>query len=125
MIPGPPIHPPAIVRHADVAHAEPVHWTCKQLRRLWVANGGPRNQQDEAAAVSFAESSGYRWAQHINGPGNVDKGLWQINNIYWPGLSTYNVKQNVRAAILIHGRDGWTAWSSVKAGAENGECGYP
>lgn len=127
----PPSDPPAIVQPAPVrAHdtvkvgRKTVRFSCKQMRRLWVDNGGPKHQQDEAAAVGYAESGGHRYARHQNAPGNVDKGVWQINDFYWPGRSTYNVTRNVRAAIYIYNRDGWSAWSSVAAGHEHGKCGY-
>ena len=105
-------------------HDKIIHYSCKQLRRLWVNSGGPKDQQDSAAAVAYAESSGYRYATHVNGPGNVDKGLWQINDVYWPGDSHYRPSLNVRAAIKIQGLDGWTAWSSVNGHpARRNSCG--
>ena len=125
VIPVQPPAPPAHVRPAPAHH----HWpryqlSCKLLRHLWISNHGPRSQEDEAAAVAFAESGGRRYARHQNAPGNVDRGIWQINNLYWPKLSTYAINANAKAAILIYKKDGWSAWSSVAAGREHGRCGF-
>jgi hypothetical protein len=102
-------------------------WTrksCHQLRLLWVQNGGSHATENIAAAEGEAESAGRPWATDLNGGASTDKGLWQINNLYHPTLSTYDIRRNVRAAIIIS-NDGrsWSLWSSYVAGTEHGQCG--
>jgi hypothetical protein len=72
----------------------------------------------------MAESGGRPWAINLNHGASTDKGLWQINNYYHPTLSTFNLKANARAAIIIS-NDGtnWQPWSSFVAGTEHGLCG--
>jgi hypothetical protein len=125
LLPSPPPSVPVVSAPAPDHHYWPRYQlSCKLLRHLWRANGGSRDSEDEAAAVAYAESGGRRYATHQNAPGNVDKGIWQINDYYWPRLSTYAINANAKAAILIYNKDGWTAWSSVAAGREHGRCGF-
>jgi len=87
------------------------------IARLWVQEGGNPAAARTAAAVALAESSGKQSATNHNTNGTVDKGLFQINSIHGK-LSTYDLTQNVRAAIKIsQNGQNWTPWVTYKTGA--------
>lgn len=88
------------------------------LRRLWIANGGPKKLADVMAAIALAESRGRPNARHVNRDGSVDQGLWQINSSNYSGSDIYDPNVNARWAIRLatHGRGlrNWTTFTSGK-----------
>lgn len=88
------------------------------LRRLWIANGGPKKLADVMAAIALAESRGRPNARHVNTDGSVDQGLWQINSSNYSGSDIYDPNVNARWAIRLatHGR-GLRNWTTFTSGA--------
>lgn len=79
-----------------------------------------------AVSVALAESSCNPNAKNVNGPtsgcpnGSTDRGLWQINDCYHPGVSNtcaYNAMCNAIAAYQISGGGtNWSPWSTYGSG---------
>lgn len=69
-----------------------------------------------AVAVSLAESGGKPGAQNVNSDGSIDRGLWQINNVWHPEVSdeeAYHAASAAAAAFQIsNGGDNWKAWAT-------------
>jgi hypothetical protein len=73
-----------------------------------------------AISVALAESSCIPSAVYHDPNGSEDRGLWQINNAAWPGVSdkcAYDAQCNGDAAWMIskHGAD-WGPWSTYASG---------
>ena len=72
-----------------------------------------------AVAVAMAESSCNPSATGQN-PGSIDRGLWQINNVYHPEVSdacAYQSQCNADAAWNISNHGGnWSPWSTYNSG---------
>jgi hypothetical protein len=69
-----------------------------------------------AAAIAMAESAGYARAKNRNGPGSIDRGLFQINSYWHPEVSkrcAFDPVCNAEEALRISegGRD-WRQWST-------------
>lgn len=101
-------------------------WSTDQLAGL-VWRLGLRNRRAVVAvAVCLAESGGNDKATGHNGPtrgcpnGSRDRGLWQINDCYHPGVSdgcAYNPTCNGHAMLSISGNGAnWRPWSTYNNG---------
>lgn len=97
--------------------------TAAELARVAHKAGWRGEHLVEAVAVALAESGGRTNAQgynrHKNGRISVDRGLWQINDAYWPGLpdaAAYDAAQNARFAFWIWSQHGWGKWSTWTKG---------
>jgi hypothetical protein len=94
------------------------YYTCRDLERLWVAEGGSASAELTAARVATAESSGNPAALSPTD----DIGLWQINAGHGP-LASYDPVANAKAAIAISadGTD-WSPWTTYTDGAYLSYC---
>jgi len=93
------------------------HYTYTDLKNLWVSAGGNAASAPMAAAIAMAESGGDPNATNHNTNGSTDRGLWQINSVHG-SQSTYNVADNVKAAIAISNNgSSWAPWSTFINGA--------
>lgn len=87
------------------------------LQKLWIQNGGSPSKAPLAAAVALAESGGNPIASNHNTDGSIDRGLWQINSVHG-AQSTFDVNQNVKAAIAISNNGAnWNPWTTFTSGA--------
>merc|ERR1712224_332431 len=90
----------------------------QQIAQYWISAHGKDNCQT-ATAVAMAESKGDCNAQYVNGPGSIDRGLWQINSKYHPECSdscAYSCSCNAGCAVKVWQSSGWTAWNTYKNG---------
>ena len=91
---------------------------CRGLEKLWYLAGGNPGDEQTAASIAMAESSGQQYATGKAG----ERGYWQINPDHG-SLSTYDALGNARAAVKISG-DGsnWSPWTTFTSGAYAGRC---
>jgi hypothetical protein len=97
------------------------HLTDLQLAQLGQNAGFSRDRLPTAIAVAIAESGGWTGAKLVNTDCSVDRGLWQINNLWHSEVSdaqAYDGQGNANAAYTIsaHGAS-WGAWSTYNNGA--------
>lgn len=82
---------------------------------------GPEPRIAVAVAIAMAESSCSYTATNHDSNGSQDRGLWQINNAAWPGISNtcaYQMQCNANAAFTISGGGThWTPWATYTNGA--------
>lgn len=80
--------------------------------------GFPENEIVTAVAVALGESGGNRNAEHKNGNGSIDRGLWQINSIHKFNGDWGNQDVNAQMAFKVwQGAGGkWTPWSVYNNG---------
>merc|ERR1712014_412551 len=74
-----------------------------QIASYWISAHSKDNCQT-AVAVAMAESRGDCNAQYVNGPGSIDRGLWQINSKYHPECSdscAYSCSCNAGCAVNV------------------------
>merc|ERR1712048_486075 len=89
-----------------------------QIASYWKSAHSKDNCQT-AVAVAMAESRGDCNAQYVNGPGSIDRGLWQINSKYHPECSdscAYSCSCNAGCAVNVWKSSGWNAWNTYKNG---------
>merc|ERR1712170_258769 len=89
-----------------------------QIAGHWISAYGKSNCQT-AVAVAMAESRGDCNAQYVNGPGSIDRGLWQINSKYHPECSdscAYSCSCNAGCAVNVWKSSGWSARNTYKNG---------
>lgn len=89
--------------------------------------GFPQSSLVTAVAIGMAESGCKADATNANGPtdgcpgGSKDRGLWQINSCYHPGVTdecAYDPDCNAQSALDISkGGTDWSPWSAYKNGA--------
>lgn len=102
-------------------------YTQRQLREAWIKAGGDPDVADQAAAVAYYESDGGN-PNAINANSDshhsVDKGLFQINTYWNPKDATYDVEQNLKAAVKLsnNGQD-WSQWTNPVSEALQREAG--
>lgn len=99
-------------------------FTQQQIEQLWIQYGGNPSYARMASAIAMAESGGRSTATNQNSNGSIDRGIFQINSTHG-AQSTYDVANNVRAAIRISSngtnwRPWCTAWSDGLCGAHGG-----
>lgn len=85
-----------------------------QIASYWISAHGKDNCQT-AVAVAMAESRGDCSAQYENGPGSIDRGLWQINSHWHPECSdscAYSCSCNAGCAVSVWKSSGWSAWAT-------------
>ncbi len=87
------------------------------LEALWVKEGGPKSEEQLAAAVALAESAGSETASNPSGA----EGLWQIKGAPTgaPSGSIYNPEVNARDAVLKYEQAGnnFSPWQTYETGA--------
>jgi len=94
-----------------------------QIMKLARDAGLPCENLVMAGAVAMAESGGWPGATNVNGSsgdcpsGSIDRGIWQINDCYWPQFDdtcAFEPACNAMAMATISG-DGssFSLWSSV------------
>merc|ERR1712170_184057 len=104
-----------------------------QIAGHWISAYGKSNCQT-AVAVAMAESRGDCSAQYVNGPGSIDRGLWQINSYWHPECSdscAYSCSCNAGCAVNVWKSSGWSAWATYNNGLHSKymndaavACGY-
>lgn len=104
-----------------------------QIASYWISAHSKDNCQT-AVAVAMAESRGDCSAQYVNGPGSIDRGLWQINSYWHPECSdscAYSCSCNAGCAVSVWKSSGWNAWATYKNGLHRpylndaaAACGY-
>ena len=70
-----------------------------------------------AETIIKRESAWNPTSIHINKNGTIDRGLWQINNVYHSEVSdicAYDPICSTKEAIRIQGKEGWNAWYGYK-----------
>lgn len=72
-------------------------------------------------AIAMAESGGNPTVtDNVNTDGSHDRGLWQINSRWWPGLwekyNLYDPTSNAKAAAEVYAKQGYDGWSTYKSG---------
>jgi len=82
---------------------------------------GPEPRIAVAVSIAMAESSCALTATNHDSNGSQDRGLWQINNAAWPGISNscaFQMQCNANAAFTISGGgSNWTPWATYGNGA--------
>lgn len=96
-------------------------YSYRQLRQLYIQNGGSPRLASVMAAIARAESRGRTAARHVNRNGSVDQGLWQINSSnshLYSGQNIYdpNVNASVAVALAEHSGSGLKNWTTYKTG---------
>lgn len=85
---------------------------------------GYRGQnQANMAAIAMAESGGDPNATHVNPDGSRDRGLFQINDKAWPGISdacAYDPVCSARQTAAIRKGQGLDAWATWENGSAEG-----
>lgn len=87
--------------------------------------GVPCDRLVVAGALALGESDGYRYATHANGAtgdcpyGSTDKGIWQINDCYWPQFDeacVFDPACNAQAMSVISNKGAsfhlWSAYTN-------------
>jgi len=121
-------HPLEVKSTADAAAL-----SMSQIAGHWISAYGKSNCQT-AVAVAMAESRGDCNAQYTNGPGSIDRGLWQINSYWHPECSdscAYSCSCNAGCAVNVWKSSGWSAWATYNNGLHSKymndaavACGY-
>lgn len=109
--------PPYFEEEAPVS-ATATGISMSQIASYWISAHSKDNCQT-AVAVAMAESRGDCSAQYVNGPGSIDRGLWQINSKYHPECSdscAYSCSCNAQCAVSVWQGSGWNAWNTYKNG---------
>lgn len=97
--------------------------TAEQVTKIVQQAGWSGDDIAIAVAVVFAESSFDTSAVNINADGSYDRGLFQINNKYWPSCTDVCAYDptGVCAAIFAHDNvfaaQGWGGWSTYNNGS--------
>jgi Lysozyme like domain/Ricin-type beta-trefoil lectin domain len=82
---------------------------------------GPEPRIAVAVSIAMAESSCALNATNHDSNGSQDRGLWQINNAAWPGISNscaFQMQCNANAAFTISGGgSNWNPWATYGNGA--------
>merc|ERR1711976_83954 len=104
-----------------------------QIANYWI-NAHSKDNCQTAVAVAMAESHGDCSAQYVNGPGSIDRGLWQINSYWHPECSdscAYSCSCNAGCAVNVWKSSGWSAWATYNNGLHSKymndaavACGY-
>jgi len=132
--------PPSFAEEAPAAMSEQLASvvttqgiSMSQIANYWISAYGKSNCQT-AVAVAMAESRGDCSAQYVNGPGSIDRGLWQINSYWHPECSdscAYSCSCNAGCAVNVWKSSGWNAWATYKNGLHSPymndaavACGY-
>ena len=109
-----------LVRAASAWNCQTDPNGCGYISYEWLHNGGTRPPCAWAVAIAIAESGGDCKATHNNG-GSIDRGLWQINDVWHPEVSddcAYDCACNAKSAVAIsNGGSDWSPWSTYKSGA--------
>jgi hypothetical protein len=99
-----------------------MNYTLAELEQLWVNAGGPVAQEQTAAAIALAESSGNPNAINPtdNGGKQTSWGLWQISNgtHAQPVAGILDPSVNAQAAVgkYVSAGDKFTPWGTYNSG---------
>ena len=71
----------------------------------------------KAVAVAAAESGRYQYAYLRNKGCSIDRGMWQINSVYHPSYSTFDLNLNAKGMVSISKRGtNWQPWYGYTKG---------